>query len=137
PPLGPGSFGVGNRGTLFGRGAPVPPLQYPDSHVFYRKLTRSFPCVVRGEGSWLIDESGKRYLDAVGGAYVTNLGHGNAEVAEALTRQARQVAYVSATAFTHGPAEELAAALADTLPGDLSYLYFLSSGSEAVEAALK
>jgi len=110
---------------------------YPDSHVFYRKLGRSYPRIVRGEGCWLFDESGKSYLDAVGGAYVANLGHSNPEIADALARQAREFGYLSATAFTHGPVEELAGELADTLPGDLDKLYFLSSGSEAVEAALK
>src|SRR5256884_9001532 len=111
--------------------------RYPDSHVFYRKLGRDFPRIVRGDGCYLYDENGKRYLDAVGGAYVANLGHSNPEVAEALAHQARQFGYLSATAFTHGPVEELAAELAATLPGDLDKLYFLSSGSEAVEAALK
>ena len=110
---------------------------YPDSHVFYRKLGHEYPKIVRGEGCWLIDERGKRYLDAVGGAYVANLGHANPEIADAMARQARQFGYLSGTMFTHGPVEELAAELADTLPGDLSKVYFLSSGSEAVEAALK
>src|SRR3989441_6605033 len=67
----------------------------------------------------------------------SNVGHGVAEIADAMARQARQVAYLSGTAFTHEPAEQLAAELAATLPGDLDKLYFLSSGSEAVEAALK
>src|SRR5207253_2634244 len=74
---------------------------------------------------------------AVGGAYVANLGHSNPDVADAVARQAREFGYLSATAFTHGPVEELARELAATLPGDLDKLYFLSSGSEAVEAALK
>ena len=111
--------------------------RYPDSHVFYRRLGRDFPRIVRGEGCWLVDERGKRYLDAVGGAYVANLGHSNPAIAEAMAQQARQFGYVSATAFTHGPVEDLARELAATLPGDLDKLYFLSSGSEAVEAALK
>ncbi|MGH7547152.1 MAG: aminotransferase class III-fold pyridoxal phosphate-dependent enzyme, partial [Gemmatimonadales bacterium] len=110
---------------------------YPDSHVFYRKLGRSFPRIVRGEGCWLVDETGKRYLDAVGGAYAANLGHSNPEIADAIAQQARQFGYLSATAFTHGPVEELAAEHAATLPGDLDKLYFLSSGSEALAAALK
>jgi hypothetical protein len=111
--------------------------RYPESHVFYRKLGRSYPRIVRGEGCWLYDDQGKAYLDAVGGAYVANLGHANPEVADALARQAREFGYVSATAFTHGPVEELARELAATLPAGLDKLYFLSSGSEAVEAALK
>src|SRR6266581_989060 len=120
-----------------GEGGGVTDYRYPDSHVFYRKLGRSYPRIVRGEGCWLYDEQGKGYLDAVGGAYVANLGHSNPEIAEALARQAREFGYVSATTFTHGPVEELARELAATLPGELDKLYFLSSGSEAVEAALK
>jgi adenosylmethionine-8-amino-7-oxononanoate aminotransferase len=105
--------------------------------VFYRKLNHPYPRIVRGEGCWLIDERGKRYLDAVGGAYVANLGHSNPEIAEAIAQQAREFGYLSGTQFTHGPVEDLAAEIADTLPGDLTKLYFLCSGSEAVEAALK
>ncbi len=82
-------------------------------------------------------ERGKRYLDAVGGAYVANLGHSNPEIASSVAEQCRQYGYLSGTMFTHGPVENLADELADTLPGDLSKLYFLCSGSEAVEAALK
>lgn len=111
--------------------------RYPDSHVFYRKLGHEYPCIVRGEGCWLVDAGGKRYLDAVGGAFVANLGHSNPAIAAALAQQANQFGYLSGTAFTHEPIEALAAELADTLPGDLDKLYFLSSGSEAVEAALK
>jgi adenosylmethionine-8-amino-7-oxononanoate aminotransferase len=115
----------------------VTAYRYPDSHVFYRKLGHEYPRIVRGDGCWLVDERGKRYLDAVGGAYVANLGHSNPEIADAIAHQAREFGYLSGTMFTHGPAEELAAELAETLPGDLSKLYFLCSGSEAVEAALK
>jgi adenosylmethionine-8-amino-7-oxononanoate aminotransferase len=111
--------------------------RYPNSHVFYRKLGYEYPKIVRGEGCWLIDERGKRYLDAVGGAYVANLGHSNPEIADSIAEQCRQFGYLSGTMFTHGPVENLADEVADTLPGDLSKLYFLCSGSEAVEAALK
>lgn len=111
--------------------------RYPNSHVFYRKLGYEYPKIVRGEGCWLIDERGKRYLDAVGGAYVANLGHSNPEIADSIAEQCRQFGYLSGTMFTHGPVENLAHEIADTLPGDLSKVYFLCSGSEAVEAALK
>jgi adenosylmethionine-8-amino-7-oxononanoate aminotransferase len=110
---------------------------YPLSSVFYRKLNRPYSRIVRGEGCWLFDESGKRYLDAVGGAYVANLGHGLREIGEAMARQAGQIAYVNGTAFTNEPAEELAHLVAKHCPGDLQKVYFLSSGSEAVEAACK
>ncbi len=112
-------------------------ISYPRGNVFYRKLTRAYPRVVRGEGCYLYDDAGKRYLDAVGGAFVASIGHGNAEVADAMAQQARQVAYVNGTAFTHDAAEDLATELAALAPGDLDRVYFLSSGSEAVEAALK
>ena len=112
--------------------------RYPDSHVFYRDLTRSFPRIVRGEGCYLFDDQGKRYLDACGGAYVANLGHGLTEIAQAIGAQAARVAYVNGTAFTSGPVEELAAEIVSLLPpGQEGKVYFLSSGSEAVEAALK
>ena len=110
---------------------------YPDSPVFYRKLNRSFPRIVRGEGCWLVDDAGRRYLDACGGAFVANVGHGVAEIADAIGAQARKVAYVNGTAFTSEPAEALAAELAALCPKGLDKVYFLSSGSEAVEAALK
>jgi adenosylmethionine-8-amino-7-oxononanoate aminotransferase len=111
--------------------------RYPKSNVFYRNLKRSFPCIVRGEGCWLIDETGKRYLDAAGGAFVANLGHGLKELTAAILEQAGRVAYVNGTAFTSEPVEELAAELATLSPEGLNKAYFLSSGSEAVEAALK
>ncbi|WP_242342984.1 aminotransferase family protein [Anaeromyxobacter terrae] len=112
-------------------------FRYPESNVFYRKLGRSYPLVVRGEGAWLVDSEGRRYLDASGGAFVANLGHGVREIGEAMAEQAAQIAYVNGTAFTTEPVEALAAELSRLLPPPLDKLYFLCSGSEAVEAALK
>lgn len=111
--------------------------RYPGSHVLYRSLTRDFPLAERGDGCWLVDEEGRRYLDAVGGAFVASLGHGVHEIADAIGEQARTLAYVNGTQFTSAPVEALAAELATRAPGDLDLVYFLSSGSEAVEAALK
>jgi len=111
--------------------------RYPSSHVFYRKLTRDYPRIVRGDGCYLYDDQGRRYLDGSGGAYVVNVGHGVSEISEALACQASQVAYVNGSAFTHDAVEELATAIADLSPGDLDLVYPLGSGSEAVEAALK
>ena len=107
------------------------------SHVFSRKLTRSSPRIVRGEGCWLYDADGRAYLDAVGGAFVVNIGHGVREIADAIARQAARLAYVNGTSFTSDPVEDLAAEIARRSPGDLDLVYPLSSGSEAVEAALK
>jgi adenosylmethionine-8-amino-7-oxononanoate aminotransferase len=115
----------------------MPPRRYPETGVFYRALDREFPMIVRGEGCWLIDDTGKSYLDACGGAYVANLGHGVSAVAEAVAAQICKVAYVNGTAFTNEPAELLAAELRTLSPKGLDFAYFLSSGSEAVEAALK
>jgi adenosylmethionine-8-amino-7-oxononanoate aminotransferase len=109
----------------------------PTSHVFYRKLMRTYPRIVRGEGCWLYDADGRAYLDAVGGAFVVNVGHGVREIADAVGRQAARLAYVNGTAFTTDPVEELADEIARHSPGDLELVYPLSSGSEAVEAALK
>lgn len=107
------------------------------SHVFYRKLTRRYPRIVRGEGCYLFDEAGRRYLDACGGAFTVNLGHGVPEIAAAIGDQARRLGYVNGTAFSHEPVEELAAEIARLSAGDLELVYPLGSGSEAVEAALK
>jgi adenosylmethionine-8-amino-7-oxononanoate aminotransferase len=107
------------------------------SNVFYRKLTRRYPRIVRGEGCYLFDDAGRRYLDACGGAFVANVGHGVAEIAAAIGSQARTLGYVNGTVFTHDPVEEFAAEIARLSAGDLELVYPLGSGSEAVEAALK
>ncbi len=109
----------------------------PGSHVFYRKLTRRYPRIVRGEGCYLYDADGRRYLDACGGAFVANLGHGVTAIADAIAAQASRLGYVSGMTFTHDPVEELAAELARLAPGDLELVYPLCSGSEAIEASLK
>lgn len=113
------------------------PRRYPESHVLYRNLGRDYPLIVRGQGCWLYDDAGKEYLDACGGAYVACLGHGVAEVVDAVAEQVRRVAYVSGMSFTNQPVEELADELAGLALGDLNHFYFLSSGSDAIEAALK
>lgn len=112
------------------------PHRYPDSPVFYRSLRRDYPLAVRGEGCWLEDDAGKRYLDAVGGAFVASIGHGVREIGEAMARQAGRIAYVNGTAFTNEGVEGLADRLVARSPG-LGKAYILGSGSEAVEAALK
>ena len=115
----------------------MPARAYPEGNVFYRTLTRGLPVAVRGEGCWIHGEDGRSWLDAVGGAFVASLGHGNANVARAIGEQAGTLAYINGTQFTHEPVERLSEELARRAPGDLSHCYFLGSGSEAVEAALK
>ncbi len=115
----------------------MPEFRYPQSPVFYRSLGKALPKIVLGEGCWLEDADGKRYLDASGGAFVANIGHGVKEIGDAVSAQMSKIAYVNGTAFTSEPAEELAETLAKLSPKGLEKSYFLSSGSEAVEAALK
>ena len=116
--------------------APSVGRQHRNSAVFHRDLVRAYPVAVRAEGCWIEDAEGKRYLDAVGGAFVASIGHGVREVADAMARQAATLAYVNGTAFTHEAVEGLAAGLVARSPG-LGKAYILGSGSEAVEAALK
>ncbi len=115
----------------------MPPARYPSGHVLYRSLVKGFPRIVRGEGCWLIDDDGNRYLDGCGGAYVACLGHGVREVVDAIGEQIRRVAFVSGMSFTNDASEALADELAARALGDLDRFYFLSSGSDAIEAALK
>jgi adenosylmethionine-8-amino-7-oxononanoate aminotransferase len=110
----------------------------PDqSSVFYRKHKFARPVISHGEGIYLWDTDGKRYIDASGGAVVVNVGHGIAEIAQAMADQAAQVAYAHATMFTSAPVEALASRLAARLPLPDARLFFTSSGSEAVETAVK
>ena len=107
------------------------------SHVFPRSCTAQLPTVARGEGAYLYDQSGKAYLDGSGGAAVSCLGHGDAHVTQAIKAQLDQIAFAHTGFLTSDPAETLAARLADLAPGDLERVYFVSGGSEAMEAALK
>ena len=107
------------------------------SNIFHRSPLRPPPVALRGEGSFLYDASGKRYYDGSGGAAVSCLGHAHPEVLEALVEQMRTLEYAHTGFFTSEPAERLAALLAARSPAPLRHVYFLSSGSEAVETALK
>jgi hypothetical protein len=93
--------------------------------------------VERGEGVYLYDTAGHRYLDGSGGAIVVNIGHGVREVADAMAQQAAQAAYAHPTMFTSRPAEDYAEALAEVVPLPGARFFFLCSGSEAVETAIK
>lgn len=106
-------------------------------HVFHRSTSVLPPVAVRGEGIFLIDADGRRYIDACGGAAVSCLGHGHSAVAEVIAEQAARLEYVHTGFFTSQAAEELAAFIADMSPGALDRVWYTSSGSEAIEAALK
>jgi len=95
------------------------------------------PVIVRGSGPYVFDASGKRYLDGLSGLFVSQIGHGRAEVAEAGARQGSELAYFPLWSYAHPRAIELAQRLADLAPGDLNRVFFTTSGSEAVESAWK
>lgn len=107
------------------------------SHVFPRHSKASPPTVSHGDGPYIVDSNGKRYLDACGGAAVSCLGHSDPEVTEAIRSQIDSIAYAHTGFFTSPPAEALADKLIELAPGELDRVYFVSGGSEAVEAALK
>ncbi|WP_374521641.1 aspartate aminotransferase family protein [Hydrogenophaga sp.] len=109
----------------------------PPSHVFHRQLRHALPVAVSGQGVTLTDAQGKTYIDASGGAAVSCLGHGHPDVVAAMHRQIDQLAYAHTSFFTTQVAEELADLLIETAPQGMSHVYFVSGGSEAVEAALK
>ena len=106
-------------------------------HVFHRSTSGRPPVAVRGEGIFLFDEHGQRYIDACGGAAVSCLGHGHPEVAAAIAEEAARLEYAHTGFFTSEAAEALATLVADASPGALDRVWFTSSGSEATEAALK
>lgn len=117
-------------------------VRYPDGNVLLRNLTRDMPVIERGDGIYLHDRSGKRYLDASSGALVVSVGHGNREVADAIHAQLCRVGYVNGTHFTSEATESLATRLcalarAEIPAAGLTRAAFLSSGSEVVEAAVK
>ncbi|MGE8573662.1 MAG: aspartate aminotransferase family protein, partial [Burkholderia contaminans] len=105
--------------------------------VFHRAPRATLPVAVAGDGIEIIDSTGKRYIDACGGAAVSCLGHSNQRVIDAIKRQAQQLAYAHTSFFTTDVAEELADRLVAAAPAGLEHVYFVSGGSEAVEAALK
>lgn len=107
------------------------------SHVFHRHLRHTPPIAISGQGLWLKDEQGRSYIDASGGAAVSSLGHGHPEIKSAMHRQIDELAYAHTSFFSTQPAEQLADELIASAPAGMSHVYFVSGGSEAVEAALK
>jgi adenosylmethionine-8-amino-7-oxononanoate aminotransferase len=107
------------------------------SHIIHRSLRAAPPAAVAGEGAWLIDAQGQRYLDASGGAAVSCVGHGHPDVLAAMHAQIDALAYAHTGFFTSEVAEALADHLAARAPDGLHNVYFVSGGSEAMEASLK
>ena len=107
------------------------------SRVFHRDPRRAFPVAVRGEGVYLFDRDGKRYLDASGGAAVSCLGHSDPAVLRAVQAQLAKLPFAHTSFFSNEPMEALAEALIQRAPREFEKVYFVTGGSEAVEAALK
>jgi adenosylmethionine-8-amino-7-oxononanoate aminotransferase len=95
------------------------------------------PIIVRGEGCYVFDEHGKRYLDALSALFCVNIGHGRADIAQAGAEQAKELGFFTNWSYAHPPSIQLAARIASLTPGDLNRVFFTSGGSEAVESALK
>ena len=107
------------------------------TRVFHRNPRERYPVAVRGDGAYLVDRDGKRYLDASGGAAVSCLGHSDAAVVRAIQEQLARLPFAHTSFFTNEPMEALADALVARAPASLQKVYFVSGGSEAMEAALK
>ena len=107
------------------------------SNVFHRHCHQILPTISHGEGMYLFDKNGKSYLDACGGAAVSNLGHNHAAIKQAIIKQVNEIAYAHTGFFTNEPSEKLATRLCSLMPKQFNRAYFVSGGSEAVEAALK
>ncbi|MBV1849509.1 aspartate aminotransferase family protein [Catellatospora tritici] len=95
------------------------------------------PTIVRGEGAYVWDSNGKRYLDGLAGLFTVNAGHGRAELADAGAKQAHELAFFPLWSYAHPKAIELADRIASLTPGDLNRVFFTTGGSEAVESAWK
>src|SRR5437764_6572448 len=95
------------------------------------------PVIVRGEGCYVWDEHGKRYLDGLSARFCVNIGHGRADIAQAGADQAKDLGFFTNWSYAHPPAIQLASRIASLAPGDLNRVFFTSGGSEAVESALK
>ncbi len=107
------------------------------SKVFHRNPLNDYPVAARGDGAYLIDAKGKCYLDASGGAAVSCLGHSDRAVVEAIKLQLDRLPFAHTSFFTNEPMEALAEALIRRSPKQFDRVYFVSGGSEAVEASLK
>lgn len=107
------------------------------SSVFYREPLHRYPSIHRGEGVYLYDREGRRYLDGSGGAAVSSVGHGHPDVIAAIRDQLETCAYAHTSFFTNEPQETLAEMLAGRFPEPSARVYFVSGGSEANEAAIK
>src|ERR1700722_689258 len=100
-------------------------------------IDKPYAIVTHGKGVFLYDDQGRDYIDGSSGAMTANIGHGVAEIADVMKDQADRIAFSFRMQFTNGPAEELAARIASLAPGDLNWVFFVNSGSEASECAIR
>src|SRR6185295_10816693 len=105
-------------------------------HVLHRSFTFDLPIAVRGNGPYIYDSTGRKYLDASGGAAVSCLGHNHPKITEAIINQARQLEFAHTSFFTNEPMERLADFLVTRAPKDIARAGIVCDGSEAVEAAI-
>lgn len=108
-----------------------------DDHVFYRSQRKELPLIDRGEGIFLYTQDGKRYIDGTSGALISNIGHSQPSVIDAMCKQARQIEFVHGTMFKSEASIALAEEIIKMCPGGLDKVYFVSGGTEAIETALK
>jgi adenosylmethionine-8-amino-7-oxononanoate aminotransferase len=106
-------------------------------HSVYYDGTGHVPVIVRGEGAYIWDDQGNRYLDGLAGLFVVQAGHGRKEIGAAMAKQAEELAFFPIWSYAHPRAIELAERLANYAPGDLNRVFFTSGGGEAVETAWK
>src|SRR5438477_5803366 len=107
------------------------------THILYRSIGHDYPVAVSGDGVFIRDQAGTSYLDASSGAAVSCLGHSNADVLAAMRAQLDTLEYAHTSFFTSQAAEELADDLVAHAPDGLGHVFYVSGGSEAIEAALK
>jgi adenosylmethionine-8-amino-7-oxononanoate aminotransferase len=107
------------------------------THLIKPVLGNDYPVISHGKGIYLYDKDGKQYIDGSSGAITANIGHGVDEIAEAMWNQAKYISFVYRSQFTSDAAEALAEKISDYAPGDLNSVFFVNSGSEATETALK
>ncbi len=112
-------------------------VKLEQSYLIKPLLDETLPMIDYGKGVFLYDKEGKEYLDAASGAVTANIGHGIPEIIEAMQDQAKKVSFVYRSQFTSEPAEKLASKIAELTPGDLNWCFFVNSGSEATETAMK
>lgn len=107
------------------------------SYLIKPILDHEYPCITHGRGIYLYDDQGNKYIDGSSGAVTASIGHGVQEIIEAMNEQAKKVSFVYRSQFSTHEAEKLAQKMSEITPGDLSWSFFVNSGSEATETAMK